>query len=261
VILGILQARVSSARLPGKVLRPLLGKAMIARQLERLRRARRMDRLVLATSAEPSDDALASLCADEGIDCFRGSLDDVLDRFYRAAQPHHPDAIVRLTGDCPLADPTLIDQLVSFFLDGSYDYASNCLEPTFPDGLDAEILRMSCLERAWAQATLPSEREHVTAFIHQRPDAFRLGSLTGARDLSALRWTVDEPADFELVTTIYEALYPGNPEFTTDDVLALLARRSELVSLNAGIARNEGYRLSLRRDPSPPARGPAGCPP
>lgn len=248
MVLGILQARVSSTRLPGKVLLPLLGKSMIVRQIERLKRVRQIDKLILATSVDSSDDRLVEACRLEGIDCFRGSLDDVLDRFYHAALPYKPEYVVRLTGDCPLADPETIDRLISFFLEGGYDYCSNCVEPTFPDGLDAEIFSFSCLERAWEEATLPSQREHVTPYINLQPDKFSLACMKNDRDLSGLRWTVDEPADFEFVTRIYEALYPDNPEFTTDDILNLLEAQPELLNINSAFKRNEGYLTSVRKD-------------
>lgn len=248
MILGILQARVSSTRLPDKVLRPLLGKPMILRQIERLKRIVQIDRLVLATSNDPSDDRLAEVCAAENIECFRGDLDDVLDRFYKAAQQYRPEYIVRLTGDCPLADPEVIDNLITYFLAGAYDYSSNSLEPTFPDGLDAEIFRFSCLEEAWKEAVLPSQREHVTPFIYQQPDRFRIGCMLNNIDLSGLRWTVDEPADYDLVARIYEVLYPQNPHFLSSDILQLLKREPELCSINVAITRNEGYVKSLKND-------------
>ncbi|HIJ80618.1 MAG TPA: glycosyltransferase family protein [Desulfuromonadales bacterium] len=248
MILGILQARVSSSRLPEKVIRPLLGKPMILRQIERLKRIRQLDRLILATSSDASDDRLAEVCAQEGIECFRGNLNDVLDRFYQAALPYRPDYVVRLTGDCPLADPDLIDAVITYFLAGSYDYGCNCLEPSYPDGLDVEIFRFSCLEEAWREATLPSQREHVTPFIHRQPERFRIGCMKSAVDLSGLRWTVDEPADFDLVTRIYETLYPRNPKFVTSDILELLEKRPDLRTLNSTIKRNEGYASSLLND-------------
>ena len=249
-ILGILQARVSSSRLPGKVLKPILGKPMLLHQLDRVRRARTLDALVVATSTDPSDDPIAELCAAAGVKCFRGSLNDVLDRFYQAALEFEPEHIVRLTGDCPLADPGIIDGLVEFYLAGSFDHAGNAVEPMFPDGLDAEILRFSALESAWREAALPSQREHVTPFIHQQPDRFRIGSYRNDVDLSHLRWTVDEPADFDLVERIYAALYPSKPDFTTADILDLLKRQPDLVQLNNGIRRNQGYERSLERDRS-----------
>ena len=254
MILAILQARVSSSRLPGKVLKPLLGEPMLLRQIERLKRARKLDRLLVATSTEVSDDALVTLCEERGIVCFRGSLDDVLDRFYQAARALGPDHVVRLTADCPLTDPVLIDEVIGYYLDGEFDYASNAIDATFPDGLDVEAFRFSCLEQAWREATLPSQREHVTTFIHQQPQRFRIGHYKAAIDLSHLRWTVDEPRDFELVSMIYESLYPANPDFSTQDVLDLLERRPELKDWNTIHQRNEGYRKSLAEDAAPSVR-------
>ena len=245
LIAAILQARVSSTRLPGKVLRPILGVPMIIRQIERIHRAQLIDKLIIATSTDPTDNTLADLCEEKNIVFFRGSLNDVLDRFYQAAKPLHPEHIVRLTGDCPLTDPQLVDRIITFHLQGGFDYTSNALEPTYPDGLDVEIFRFPCLDQAWKEATLPSQREHVTPFINRQPDRYRIGHIKNAVDLSHLRWTVDEPLDFVLVTRIYEELLPENPEFTTDDVLALLNANPELITLNARYARNEGYRKSL----------------
>lgn len=250
-VLGILQARVGSSRLPGKVLMPILGTPMLRHQIDRVRRARSMDAFLVATSTDPDDDAIAALCAEADVDCFRGSLDDVLDRFYRAALPFQPQHVVRMTGDCPLIDPDVIDRLVAFYLAGDFDHAGNAVVPTFPDGLDAEVLRFAILEHAWRHASLPSQREHVTLFVHRSPDRFRVGSYQNDIDLSHLRWTVDEPEDFELIRRIYEALYPHNPAFTTADVLALLSRQPDLVDLNRGIRRNEGLERSLERDAGP----------
>jgi spore coat polysaccharide biosynthesis protein SpsF len=224
MILAILQARVSSTRLPGKVLKPILGRPMLARQIERVRRARRIDELVVATSTEAEDDAIAGLCRAERVALFRGSLTDVLDRFYRAAKTKHPSHVVRLTGDCPLTDPTIIDGIIEFGVDGDYDFASNGIRRTFPRGLDASIVKMRCLEEAWREATLPAEREHVTPFLYSRPQRFRLGRFTQAQDLSALQWSVDTAADFEFVASVYEALHPAKPNFRYSDVLDLGAR-------------------------------------
>lgn len=248
MILGILQARFSSTRLPGKVLRPILGKPMLELQLERVQRIRAIDRIVVATSTDTADDQIEALCHTLGIACFRGSPDDVLDRFYQAALPYKPDHVVRLTGDCPLTDPILIDQIIHFYRDGNFDYASNIITPTFPDGLDAEIFRFSALEQAWREAKLLSQREHVTPFIHQQSAHFRLGSFQQASDLSALRWTVDEPEDFDFVSLIYQELYPVNPNFGTEDILKLLEQHPELNTINTQFERNEGYRKSLLKD-------------
>jgi spore coat polysaccharide biosynthesis protein SpsF len=245
---AILQARTSSSRLPGKALLPLLGKPMLSRQIERVSRCSRIDQLVVATSVHPSDDPIMELCAANGLGCFRGSLDDVLDRFYQAAVQHSADRVVRLTGDCPLADPELIDAVVDFLGQGSFDFVSNAVEPTFPDGLDAAAFRMELLQEAWREATLPSDREHVTLFMRRNSERYRIGSYKGSVDLSHLRWTVDEPQDFDFVRCVYERLYPHNRRFGTSDILALLKSEPELLRLNAGFERNEGLRRSLQSD-------------
>jgi len=246
--LAILQARVSSTRLPGKVLRPLLGRPMLACQIERLTHSHRIGKLLVATSVEPDDNQIEQLCNSIGVPCFRGSLSDVLDRFYQAAKPHHPGLIVRLTGDCPLTDPELIDQGIDFIGQHNFDYVSNVNPRTYPIGLDMEVFTFASLDRAWREAVLPSEREHVTPYIRNHPDLFSIGNLAGQADLSFHRWTVDEPADFEFVTKIYELLYPVKPAFTTADILKLLAAHPDLTSINYHIAHGAGYLKSLRED-------------
>ena len=248
MIVAILQARMSSSRLPGKVLKPILGKPMLARQLDRVRRAKRPDRMIVATSLDASDDPIAALCREEGMTCYRGKLDDVLDRFYQAAMPLHPDHVVRLTGDCPLADPAVIDKVCDFHIAGGFDYSSNSIQPTYPDGLDVEICRFECLKQAWTEAVLPSHREHVMPFIHKNPQRFRIGHCRNNVDLSHLRWTVDEPDDFELVTKIYEALYPCDPAFDTAAILTLLQQKPEWKTANIKYQRNEGGKKSLLAD-------------
>ena len=247
MIVAVVQARVSSARLPSKVLAPLLGQPMLARQMERIGRARRLDRIIVATSDQPEDDAIEQLCAAASVECFRGSLDDVLDRVIAAARPHQPDHVVRLTGDCPLADPELIDAIVAHHVRGGFAYTSNTLQPTYPDGLDTEVIAMPALEQAWREAALPSEREHVTPYV-KNSGKFRTGNFAAPVDRSHLRWTVDEPEDLEMVREVYAALYPADPAFSSADVLALLARRPELAVMNAMHGRDQGYRRSLERD-------------
>ncbi len=244
-ILGVLQARTSSSRLPGKVLLPLLGQPMILRQIERLKRAKRMDGLVLATSTDPSDDALAYTIAASGMPVHRGALDNVLERVIGAAAPFHPEWIVRLTGDCPLTDPQLIDSLIDDTLAAGAEYGSTALAPTFPDGLDAEIVRFDLLRQIASEPRTQSEREHVTLAVHRNPERFKLHSVTGSPDLSDMRWTVDEPRDLAFVTAIFEALYPSNPVFGTGDILRLLQQRPELAGMNGDIKRNEGLLKSL----------------
>ena len=248
MILAILQARLSSTRLPGKVLKKILGVPMLQLQLERLGRVKKVDKLLVATSDRPEDRELFSLCENIGIDCFRGSLDDVLDRFYRAAGKYKPEHIVRLTGDCPLTEPEVIDRVIEYHLKGRYEYTATGLEPTFPHGVGAEIMRFEILERAWLEAKLPSEREHVTPYIWKRPNQFKIGRYKNNDDLSHYRWTVDEPEDFEFVTCVYEALYPQKPDFNMVDILELLKENPELTKINAAFSRNEGYLRSLEKD-------------
>ncbi len=215
---------------------------MLHHQIERIQRARVPQRLVLATSRNPDDDAVADIGRNAGIDVYRGSLEDVLDRFYHAAKPFTPSHVVRLTGDCPLADPSIIDEVARFGIDGNYDYASNTIQPTFPDGLDVEVATFQALQTAWKEATTKSDREHVMPFLHRQSDRFKLGNYRNAEDLSALRWTVDEAADFTFVESVYEALYPENPAFDSAAILAYLGKNPALSSLNSGFARNEGFK-------------------
>ncbi|MFE0013687.1 cytidylyltransferase domain-containing protein [Mesorhizobium sp. NPDC059054] len=242
MIIVVLQARASSSRLPGKVLKSILGKPMLHHQIERIQRARVPARLVLATSRNPEDDAVADIGQNAGIDVYRGDLEDVLDRFYRAAEPFAPSHVVRLTGDCPLTDPGIIDAVTRFAVDGNYDYASNTIRPTFPDGLDVEVATFEALHTAWREATTKSDREHVMPFLHRQAERFKLGNYENEKDLSALRWTVDEPADFAFVEAIYQVLYPAKPAFDSGDILAYLGANLSLEALNSGFMRNEGFK-------------------
>jgi spore coat polysaccharide biosynthesis protein SpsF len=255
---AVIQARMTSSRLPGKVLSDIHGQPMLLRQIDRVRRARLIDRLVVATSDTADDDMVAALCAAHGVSCHRGSLDDVLDRFHGAARAAGAGAIVRLTGDCPLADPTVIDRVVTEFMRVGCAYASNTLRPTYPDGLDVEVMSFAALDRAWRESELSSEREHVTPYIYKHPELFAIHSVEAAQDRSSLRCTVDTAGDLAFIREVYGALLPTKPEFTTEDVLELLESRPELVSLNAGAPRNEGYARSLLLDRA--TRGVAGRP-
>jgi spore coat polysaccharide biosynthesis protein SpsF (cytidylyltransferase family) len=247
MIAAIIQARTSSKRLPGKILMPLLGVPMLGRQIERVRHARTLDEIVVATSQEPSDQALVDFCQSINVRCVRGSLDDVLDRYHLAAQSVAASVIVRLTGDCPFCDPGVIDALVDKFTAGGFDYVSNTLNPTYPDGLDTEVFSRQALETAHLNAALPSEREHVTPYI-KKSNTFRKFSFENDVDLNALRWTVDEPDDFELIRQIFEELYPQIPDFRMSDILSLLEHHPDWSDLNRHIARDEGYAKSLIDD-------------
>jgi spore coat polysaccharide biosynthesis protein SpsF len=246
--LGILQARMSSSRLPGKVMKPILGTPMIFLQIERIMRARHIDKLLVATTSDEADNVLANECIRRGLAVYRGSQSDVLRRYVKAAEEYRPTAVVRLTADCPLADWTVIDSAVETYIHGHYRYVTNVNPPTYPDGLDVEIVDYEALRIADIEARLPSEREHVTAFISARPERFSAGAIRSPVDLSAMRWSVDEPEDFELVRVIYEALYPTKPMFETRDILDFLREHPELIRLNQHIDRNAGLLRSFEAD-------------
>ncbi len=229
---AILQARMSSSRLPGKVMRPLLGEPMIGRQVERLRRSTRLTGLTIATSTEPSDDVIEAYAREIGADCFRGPLDDVLGRFVGALEAAgNPKTFVRLTADCPLADWRLVDRCIEAHTAAEADYTCNWLNWTYPKGLDVEVCETTALYRADAQARSPYDREHVTPYIHGNPELFRLEAVTRDPPLR-YRWTVDTPEDFAFVTAVYEALYPANPAFTSEDVLDWQATHPDQVLPN-----------------------------
>ena len=214
---------MSSRRLPAKVMADLCGAPMIARQVERLRRARLIDRLVVATSERPDDDPLAACCHDLGLPVHRGSLEDVLDRFHGAAAAFGPArTVVRLTADCPLCDASVIDRVIETHLAGGFDYTNNVTPVrSFPHGLDAEVMDAAVLETAWREAVDPYEREHVTPFIYRRPERFRLGTVTSPHPAPELRWTVDTPADLDFVRYVYGELYAKDPAFGSDAIAAL----------------------------------------
>lgn len=231
---------------------------MLSRQIDRVRRAKSLDGIVVATSTATDDDAIESLCRETNIDCFRGALDDVLDRVDSCAAAFGAGHVVRLTGDCPLIDPGVIDRVVDVHTGGGSDYTSNVHPPTWPDGLDVEVMRRDVLAIAAAEARLPSEREHVTPFILTQGDRFALSNVETAPDRSDLRLTVDEPRDFELVSRIYEALFRGKPDFDIEDVLALLDENPQMLRINADIGRNEGAQRSHVQDARFLARGKPG---
>jgi len=248
MILAILQARVSSSRLPNKVLKSILGKPMLLHQIKRIQNSKTIDQLVVATSVDASDNDIEQMCLDNNIEVFRGDLDNVLDRFYQCAKQYNPTHIVRLTGDCPLADWHIIDKTIQAHLDNDFDYTNNSLKPAFPDGLDVEVMTMKSLEIAWKKAKLPSEKEHVTYYINQRKEEFKIGHFHNSKDLLHLRWTVDEPEDFIFVEKVYDYLYHDNPIFLMDDVLELLNKQPELLKINNRFEANEGMKKSLKED-------------
>ena len=243
---AIIQARISSTRLPGKVLLELLGKPVLWHVINRVSKAKSVDDVIVATSTLPADDAIEEFCRQNNVKFFRGHPVDVLDRFYQCAKNNRIEDIVRITADCPLHDPHIIDKVVTEYAAGGYDYAANALDPTFPDGLDVEVFSFQALEKAWKNARLASEREHVTPYIIKHPDLFRIKSIRQSRDYSHMRWTLDNPEDYEFIREVY--IFFGKDIFYTDVVLELLEKKPELTRINKGIKRNEGYDKSLEKD-------------
>lgn len=244
---AIIQARMASTRLPGKIMADVAGTPLLGHVVRRARQARSLDLTAVATSDQPADDVVARYCAETRVPCFRGNEADVLDRYYQAASRFRADVVVRLTADCPLLDPAVIDRVIGVFRTRDYDYVSNTLEPTYPDGLDTEVFRREALERAWREARLKSEREHVTPYIWKQPALFRLTNVRHEPPIGGRRWTVDEPEDLEFVRQVYMHLGP-EPSFGMRDVLLLLDEQPKLRSINARIGRNEGYTKSLREE-------------
>jgi len=249
VIAAIVQARMGSSRLPGKTLMDLAGRPLLGHLVDRARRIPGVEAVVMATTDRPADRALIAFAEAEKLPVYAGSEHDVLDRFHQAASRFGVSVVVRVTPDCPLLDPAVAGLVLTRFLGarGGLDYASNTQPPTFPDGQDTEVFSAAALARAWREAHLSSEREHVTPYIWKHPDRFRLANVRHAEDLSALRWTVDEAADLDFVRAVWARL--GGPRaFGMDEVLALLRREPALLEINRSLTRNEGYAKSLRAD-------------
>jgi glutamate-1-semialdehyde-2,1-aminomutase len=240
---------MGSSRLPGKVLADIEGEAMLGRIVSRLQRARAIQRVIVATSTSKGDDAITLFCKARGVEVFRGSEADVLDRFFQAAKHYAADPVVRITGDCPLIDPEIVDRVVTSYLADGCDYASNTLLSTYPDGLDTEVFSFAALEIAWREARRTPDREHVTPYI-RGSKRFKLHSVGSELGVSAglLRWTVDEPPDLEFVRGVYARL-GSQKMFGWREVLSLLDRDADLARLNSGLVRNEGYYRALAQEP------------
>jgi spore coat polysaccharide biosynthesis protein SpsF len=247
--LAILQARMGSTRLPGKTLADVHGRPMLQWLLDRIKAVPQIDEIVVATTTDPSDNSLVAwLATVPGVDWYRGSAEDVLDRFYQASRGRDADVIVRVTGDDPLKDPGLVDRTITALRSNAkVDYASTFIRPTFPEGLDCEVMRTSVLERAHREATLPSEREHVTPYIWKNPHLFSLYSVEQDRDLSSWRWTVDKPADLDFVRAVY-AHFLDRPLVPYEELAAFIEAHPELSAINVGTVRQEGYLKSLAKD-------------
>lgn len=235
------QARMTSTRLPGKVLKEVAGRPLLEYQIERLRRVRNAHEVVVATTKNATDDPIVDLCERLDVSVYRGSEQDVLQRYYETAVAHGADVVVRVTSDCPVIDPATVEALIDMFLaaPAAYDYVSNTQTRSYPRGMDAEVFSFAALAAAQAEGRLDYEREHVTPYIYQHPERFRVGQLVAADDHSQHRWTVDTAEDYELVSRIIASLYPVNPEFDLAAMLALIAQHPDWSKLNAHVMQKQ----------------------
>lgn len=254
MIIAIIQARMSSQRLANKVIADIAGKPMIWHVVNRVKSANKIDKVILATSDKSSDQPIVEIASQMGINSYAGSESDVLDRYYQTAKKYKADVIVRITGDCPLVDPNIINETVEHFLNNKFDYVSTAhtsesMDSTYPDGLDTEVFNFNSLAKAWKEAKLESEREHVTPYIWKNPQIFKIDNWQGKgghKNYSKMRWTVDEERDLKFVREVYKKLYSNKNIFYMQDVLDLLKKHPELLEINSDIKRDEGYFKSLK---------------
>ncbi|WP_321419193.1 glycosyltransferase family protein [uncultured Methanomethylovorans sp.] len=240
--LAIIQARMGSTRLPGKVMKPLLGKPMLEHIITRVQASKMIDQIVIATTQKSEDNIISDYAKEHHVEFYRGSSEDVLDRYYQAAKKYDADVIVRITADDPLKDPQIIDEILHEYIgaSGKYDYISNTIIPTYPIGLDIEVFSFKSLSKAWMEAERQIYREHVTPYIWSNPQIFNLKNYeyTG-ENLSTLRWTVDTKEDFEFVETVYRHLYNENEIFLMQSILQLLRERPEIQNINKEISQKK----------------------
>lgn len=247
MVTAIIQARMRSRRLPGKVLKTIRGKPVLAYQVAQLKKVDKLDKIIVVTTTNEVDDPIVEFCEKESLAYFRGSEDNVLERFYQAAKFHKADAVFRITADCPLLDSAVCDGVISAYLSEDTEFVHTGL--TFAEGLDCEIFSFHALEEAYHNAKLKSEREHATLYFHNRPDQFKKITYENKTDDSRYRFTIDEPEDFEVVKAIIEQLPSKEPgDFTADKVKTFLDNHPDIFRLNSHVIRNEGLAKSLRED-------------
>lgn len=232
---------MTSTRLPGKVLKKVLDKPLLEYQIERIQRSKHLHEIVIATTTNETDNPIVELANKLGINVYRGSEEDVLSRYHEAAIQYGADIIVRLTSDCPVIDPKVVDNVIQYYLENQsrYDYVSNTLTRSYPRGMDTEVFTFQALKESYNEAEEKHEREHVTPFIYLRPNRYSLGSVQYITDKSTYRWTVDTPEDFELIRRIIENLYPSNPHFTLEDTITLLETNPDWLEINRMIEQKE----------------------
>jgi spore coat polysaccharide biosynthesis protein SpsF len=236
-IVTVVQARMSSSRLPQKVMLPILHKPLLSRMLERVKAAKLIGTLVVATSTDNDDDEIKDFCKVDGYNFFRGHLTDLLDRHYQLAIEYNAEAIVKIPSDCPLIDPEIIDKVISKFIESDhFDFVSNLHPATYPDGNDVEIMSFAALECAWKEAKKDYEREHTTPFIWENPELFGIGNVeweTGLDYSTSHRWTIDFAEDYEFIRRVYEELYNKKNNFGLNDILSLLKQKPEIAEINS----------------------------
>lgn len=247
-IIAIIQARIGSTRLSAKVLLDLEGKSVLERIIERVKNSKFIQEVIVATTISKEDLEIANLCSRIGVRVYCGSENDVLDRYFQVARLLGAKHIVRITADCPLIDPKVIDTVIRAHLSKNADYTSNTIQETFPDGEDVEIFKFQTLKKAWEDAKLPSEREHVSPYIRKQQNLFRLENVIGEENLGRMRWTLDEKRDYKFIKLVYRKLYKKNRIFGMEETLSLLREHPEYQRINHGIKRNEGYLKSLWED-------------
>lgn len=247
-IIAIIQARISSTRLPGKVLKKIKDKTILEHVVDRVKAAKSIDNIVVATTTNKEDLKIVNICSESGISIFCGSEDDVLDRYYQTARLFKAEHIVRITSDCPLIDPQVIEEVIELYFKEKADYATNTMPETFPDGLDTEVFSFNTLKIAWENAKLFSEREHVTPYIRKNPNIFKLVNLKCNFSLNNKRWTIDEPIDLKFIKIIYKNLYSEDSLFGMRKILDFLKKNPKIEKINKNIIRNEGYSKSLKED-------------
>lgn len=249
-IVIVVQARMTSTRLPGKVLMPIMGKTLLARMIERLQWAKYPTTIVIAATTDAADDVIEAEAKTLNVPCFRGDMNNVLDRHYQVARLYNADIVLKIPSDCPLIDPKAIDRCLDFFFHPGtqYDFVSNLHPATWPDGNDVEIMTMACLEKAWHEASTQMELEHTTPYIWENPDKFTIGNVeweTGLDYSMSHRFTIDYREDYDFINRVYKELYPTNPAFSCEDILNLLSQKPDIYHLNAHYAGVNWYRNHL----------------
>ena len=246
---AIIQARMGSSRFPGKVMKTIIGKPMLWHQINRLRKSELIEKIIIATTNKIQDRTIVDFAKENNILYFAGSEEDVLDRFYYTAKKFKVETIVRITADCPLIDPSLVDMIINFYIDNKNQYDIVHNGATYPVGiLETEVFSFNILKKTWKNAELSSEREHVTSYIWKNPEMFRQATVENSKDLSHLRLVVDYEKDFKLIKTIFQNLYKEDDMFHLEDIVKFLNQNPELIILNNNIIRNEGYLKSISKD-------------